>query len=206
MTPQAPQKPCTGEASKGSSILSLSSSSQAPTYTKEATKPHRMAAQGSTTEHEAVMPTRPASAPLHTAMRSHTPTCMYLIISVVMPAAAADSVVVTAVRPTATSAPSNSSMEPGLKPYQPNHRMKVPSTTRGAECPGMSTALPSESKRPMRGPTSQAPMRPATPPVMCTTPLPAKSIMPTSSSGELLRVLKAPSQPSVDHTQCTTTG
>ena len=53
---------------------------------------------------------------------------------------AAESVVVTAVRATtrelSAAAPSYATMaswEPGLKPYQPSQRMKVPRTTSGAE-------------------------------------------------------------------------
>ena len=97
------------------------------------------------------------------------------------------------------------SIEPGLNPYQPNQRMKVPRTTSGAECPGMSMALPSESKRPMRGPTIMAPMRPAIPPVMWTAQEPAKSTMPMPRSRGVF-VLKADSQPSPDQIQWMTTG
>lgn len=61
-------------------------------------------------------------------------------------------------------------MRAAHSPYQPNQSSTVPSTTRVAEWPGMSTGLPAESKRPRRGPTSHAPIRPVKPPVMCTTP------------------------------------
>ena len=49
-------------------------------------------------------------------------------------------------------------------PYQPNHRRKTPSSVREALWPGMSTGLPAASKRPMRGPSTQAAAREARPP------------------------------------------
>ena len=94
------------------------------------------------------------------------------------------------------------SVEPGLKPYQPNHRMKVPSTTRLALWPGIGFTLPA-SNRPMRGPSTVAPASAAAPPTMCTTPQPAKSTTPMPSIGSLE---KAESQPSLLQIQCTTTG
>mmetsp|Transcript_24956 Transcript_24956/g.62250 ORF Transcript_24956/g.62250 Transcript_24956/m.62250 type:complete len:208 (-) Transcript_24956:375-998(-) len=130
----------------------------------------------------------------------------------VRPPAAAAMVVHTAERPTTAteSAPTMASIDPGLKPYHPTHRTKVPSTTREALWPGMAMGRPSAPKRPVRGPTITAPMSPAKPPTMCTTPEPAKSIMPTFNSFLLLPsasfFLKAESQPSVSQTQCTTVG
>ena len=50
-----------------------------------------------------------------------------------------------------------------------------------------------------------APTKPATPPVMCTMPEPAKSSIPVlNMRGPFSR--HGPSQPSVDQPQCTTTG
>ena len=43
---------------------------------------------------------------------------------------------------------------------------------------GMALALPSLLKRPIRGPIASAPARPTAPPIMCTTPEPAKSTAP----------------------------
>jgi len=54
----------------------------------------------------------------------------------------------------------------------PDPRGHSPSTTRVAECPGMSTGCPLESKRPRRGPTMMQPTRPVRPPTMCTTAQP----------------------------------
>jgi hypothetical protein len=48
-------------------------------------------------------------------------------------------------------------------------------------------------KRPARGPTMMAPTRPATPPLMCTTPLPAKSITrPSEAPPQLSLPLNSP--------------
>ena len=70
------------------------------------------------------------------------------------------------------------SVEPGLKPNQPNARMNVPSTAIGMLWPGIGCALPSGAYLPMRGPIILAPTSAATPPVMWTTELPAKSTWP----------------------------
>lgn len=95
-----------------------------------------------------------------------------------MPPAAPARVVVTAARPEVMAKLMlvMVMVDPGLKPYQPNHSSTVPSTTRVAEWPGMSTGLPLLSKRPMRGPTKMQPHMPLMPPTMCTTPEPAKSM------------------------------
>lgn len=72
--------------------------------------------------------------------------------------------------------------EPPLKPYQPNHKMKVPSTIRPTLCGLNSSLSVSGSKRPIRGPRKIAPYKPEKPPVMCTIPEPAKSVNPSSES------------------------
>ena len=66
----------------------------------------------------------------------------------------------------------------------------------------MATGVPSRSKRPARGPMISAPQKAAMPPVMCTTPEPAKSMHPWSIALEL----KAERKPEPSHTQWTTTG
>jgi hypothetical protein len=48
--------------------------------------------------------------------------------------------------------------------------------------PGMVRGLPSGPKRPMRGPATQAPARPATPPTMCTAPADRSSPEPAQSA------------------------
>src|SRR6056300_189167 len=94
--------------------------------------------------------------------------------------AAAERVVVIATLPARLAALAEiMRVEPQLKPYQPNQRMKVPRAHMVEEEPGMSWGcLVTVSKRPIRGPRMMAPTRPATPPVMWTMPEPAKSIMP----------------------------
>jgi hypothetical protein len=54
---------------------------------------------------------------------------------------------------------------PALRPaHQPNQSRNTPSSVSAALCPGMSTGLPAESKRPMRGPRIQAAASEAKPP------------------------------------------
>ena len=54
-------------------------------------------------------------------------------------------------------------------------------------------AVPLSLKRPARGPTMMAPTSPATPPLMCTTPLPAKSITrPSEAPPQLSLPLNSP--------------
>ena len=115
------------------------------------------------------------------------------------------------------------SVEPALKPYQPIHRINVPSAWRTDEWPGSgsglsgrqqpheaaheapSYGLPSSAavmKRPGRGPMTAAPQRAAMPPVRCTTPEPAKSITPPSKAFGFVTERK----PAPLHAQWTTTG
>ena len=97
-------------------------------------------------------------------------------------AEAALSVVVTPTRAASCALERKPIVEPWLKPYQPIHRKKVPLTVRGTEWPTRphDCRLESLLKRPMRGPRTAEPIRAAKPPVMCTTPEPAKSIIPHS--------------------------
>jgi hypothetical protein len=66
-------------------------------------------------------------------------------------------------------------VEPALKPYHPNHRMKTPSIPKGRLWPPMALAEPSALKRPYLGPRSIAPISAVMPPTACTTVEPAKS-------------------------------
>ena len=97
----------------------------------------------STTEHPEVMPTRPARVPLEAPIRSHTmwPVAMYSKAirrrSVERVPPAAERVVLIAEMATTSPAPMMASAEPGLKPYQPNQRMKTPRIAREALWPGM---------------------------------------------------------------------
>ena len=59
---------------------------------------------------------------------------------------------------------STESVEPGLKPNQPNQRISVPRTANGMLWPGIGFARPSFPNLPMRGPRISAPARPASAP------------------------------------------
>jgi hypothetical protein len=67
------------------------------------------------------------------------------------------------------------SVEPGLKPNQPNARMKVPMAAMFRLWPGKTLEEPSLLYLPRRGPNTIAPPRAANPPTIWTTPEPAKS-------------------------------
>src|SRR3989339_1193591 len=96
-------------------------------------------------------------------------------------AAAPASVVVTAI--TAMPAFVPETVEPGLKPYQPNHRMNTPSAASGRLWPLMGFML-FPTYFPILGPRMMAPARADHPPTLCTTVEPAKSMsgMPSDAS------------------------
>ena len=97
------------------------------TTSTPATPPMMTAAHGATNAHPAVIATSPASMPLHDIEMSGLPYfTLVMIIAMTKPTHAASNVL-TATRPMRRSvAPS---VEPGLKPIQPNTRMSVPITT-----------------------------------------------------------------------------
>src|SRR5208337_3242273 len=66
-------------------------------------------------------------------------------------------------------------VEPGLKPIQPNKRMKVPITTKARLCAGKARGLPSLPYLPRRGPRMMASAMAQKPPTAWTTVEPAKS-------------------------------
>src|SRR5438876_10503458 len=84
--------------------------------------------------------------------------------------------VLVAITPMRKSDPA--SVDPGLKPNHPKHRMNVPTSAMGRLWPGIAFADPSLLYLPRRGPRSQAPTSAITPPVICTTDEPAKSTCP----------------------------
>ncbi len=59
---------------------------------------------------------------------------------------------------------STPSVEPGLKPNQPNHRMMTPSVVKAMLWPGIAFGFPSAPNFPMRGPSSSAPASAASAP------------------------------------------
>ena len=67
------------------------------------------------------------------------------------------------------------SVEPGLKPIQPNSRMNVPVTTNTMLWAGNARGLPSVPYLPSRGPSTTASAIAQNPPTACTTVDPAKS-------------------------------
>mmetsp|Transcript_15770 Transcript_15770/g.42385 ORF Transcript_15770/g.42385 Transcript_15770/m.42385 type:complete len:207 (+) Transcript_15770:696-1316(+) len=206
MSPHAPQAKCTALASTTSSTFKMLRTNEAQAvYTHAPTMPMGTADHGSTVAQPAVMDTRPARAPLSVCSRSRLCRMSLARARLVIAPAAAAIVVVAAARETTLPRPMMPSAEPGLKPYQPTQRMKVPSAWSVAECPGISMTLPSASNLPRRGPTKKAPSSALRPPTMCTAPQPAKSIMPTPRKG-VPGVRKGESQPWEDHCQCTTTG
>ena len=69
-------------------------------------------------------------------------------------------------------------VEPGLKPNQPNQRMKVAKPTNGIECPGITLGLRPGPYLPRRGPRRSRTARPPVAPVRWTTVEPAKSCEP----------------------------
>ena len=94
-----------------------------------------------------------------------------------LPAAAA-SVVLVATRPMPAESIADSVL-PGLKPYQPNHRITPPSAAMVRSWPGGRPPPSRLNLRPRRGPSTIAPARAIMPPIVCTTVEPAKSRMTT---------------------------
>src|SRR5262249_35476088 len=103
-----------------------------------------------------------------------------------------EAAVVTAPLASKTAGVIRPSDEPGLKPNQPKNRMIVPSTPIGMLWPGMVLALPSLLNLPIRGPNTIATARPTAPPVICTTPEPAKSTAPLPRPIERPRLASQP--------------
>src|SRR5215831_11854658 len=74
--------------------------------------------------------------------------------------------------PTASSA---DRVEPGLKPYHPNHRIRPPTAPRMMLCGSIGPPPSRANTRPSRGPSAIAPASEITPPMVWTTVEPAKS-------------------------------
>ena len=94
--------------------------------------------------------------------------------SAVSPAEQAASVVLNATRPM-PEASSADSVLPGLKPYQPNQRIRPPTAPRMMLCGGIGPPPSRLKTRPSRGPSAMAPASEIVPPMVCTTVEPAKS-------------------------------
>mmetsp|Transcript_2793 Transcript_2793/g.6691 ORF Transcript_2793/g.6691 Transcript_2793/m.6691 type:complete len:208 (-) Transcript_2793:801-1424(-) len=196
--PRKPPPMCTAAASKGSSIFIFWMAMASQNSKMPPANPITQQAQGSETATPEQTATRPARMPLHSGGRS---TCLYLrkhIRMAASPPPEAARVVPTATfSARSTKPPERARVEPGLNPYQPNQRIRVPRPTKAELWGCMVCILPSASKRPILGPRMAAATKAMHPPTMCTTELPAKSTTPgltqapTATSGSL----KALSQP-----------
>src|SRR5574341_1669578 len=98
--------------------------------------------------------------------------------------------VLVATTPIRRSVPA--SVLPALKPNQPKARMKTPVRAIGMLWPGMALGFPSVEYFPMRAPSTRAPARAVTPPVMWTTDDPAKSMYPWPRPKFFPRALSQP--------------
>src|SRR5262249_19138259 len=76
------------------------------------------------------------------------------------------------------------SVLPGLKPYQPNQRIKPPTAAIVKSCGNIGPPPSRLNFRPNRGPSTMAPARAMVPPIVCTTVEPAKSWKPVPKSGK----------------------
>src|ERR1700722_16965087 len=120
----------------------------------------------------------------------------------VNPAAHAASVVLVATRPMPEKSMAESVL-PGLKPYQPNHRISPPLTAIVRSCGSIGAPPSPLDFRPSLGPRTMAPARAMNPPIVCTTVDPAKSWKPIPNDGKKLPVLPIfASQPSGPQAQC----
>src|SRR5258705_9456766 len=120
------------------------------------------------------MATRPARKPFVVKPRSHLLVRANAMKSAVRPAEQAASVVLNETREMPWTSIAESVL-PGLKPYQPNHRIRPPTAPRMMLC-GSGGPPPSRAKtRPRRGPSAMAPASEMAPPIVWTTVDPAKS-------------------------------
>merc|ERR1719379_1412751 len=119
-----------------------------------------------------------------------------------MPAMQGARVVLMETRADAKASPVDfiASVEAPLNPYQPNQRIRVPRTTSGVLWGSKASW---SSQRRSLGLTIKAPTMPATPPVMCTMPLPAKSRYAVSLTNDPSSLFR---KPTLVHVQCTTHG
>src|SRR5580704_9499383 len=92
----------------------------------------------------------------------------------VSPAAHAASVVFVETRPMPTKSIAES-VEPGLKPYHPNHRIKPPEAAMVRSWGNIGPPPSRLNLRPSRGPRTIDPARAMNPPMVWTTVEPAKS-------------------------------
>src|SRR5579863_6192746 len=175
--PNHPHNPCTEIAPQGSSTLATRSKKRTPRQTiTPATTPITVADVGDTKAQGAVMATSPASIPLHAIVTSGFPNMKYhRSMAAAEPAIAARFVLTAITEMRRSVAPS---VEPGLKPIQPNRRMNIPVTTNTMLCAGNARGFPSGPYLPSRGPRMTASASAQNPPTAWTTVDPAKSTYP----------------------------
>src|SRR4051812_22381406 len=147
------------------------------------------------------MATKPPRNPLTDIPRSHFLNLGYTMNTAERPAAAAARVVLVATRPMPPKSMADRVL-PGLKPYQPNHRITAPMAAMFKSCPGMGPPPSLLNLRPRRGPRAMAPARARKPPTVWTTVDPAKS----RKTAPLVRLFRKwgvmlPSQPPGPQTQ-----
>src|SRR3954454_24288542 len=100
-------------------------------------------------------------------------------------------------------------VEPGLKPYQPNHRMTPPIAPSPTSWAGMGPPPSRLNFRPRRGPSTMQPASAIAPPTVSTTVEPAKSrntTPPSLFSKPANQPIELPSHPPGPQTQCPNTG
>src|SRR5207248_7773289 len=131
--PQTPDMPWTATAPIGSSIPIRSTATTPTTAMKPETSPITTAAQGATKPDAAVIATSAASTPFSIIEMSGFRSTIHAVrLPPRPPAAAAMFVVVATYAKKPNVGPEcTDSVEPGLKPNQPNQRMIVPSTAYG---------------------------------------------------------------------------
>src|SRR5580765_6723219 len=108
------------------------------------------------------------------AVVSHFFVRKYIIRIAAIPPVHAASVVFAATRATPTLSMIES-VELGLKPYQPNQRIRPPMTAIVRSCGGIGPPPSRWNFRPNLGPSMMAPAIATHPPIECTTVEPAKS-------------------------------
>src|SRR5580700_4227210 len=125
------------------------------------------------------MATKPAKNPLPVIEASGFPYTNHMYNMAAISPVALASMVLTAIelmrRPPLPEAPR---VEPGLKPNQPNAKMRHPVITSTISWARMTCGLPSRENFPIRGPKIMAIAKALRPPTACTTPDPAKSQYP----------------------------
>jgi len=141
MQPQNPHAPWTENASSGSSMPSILTIRIEPAKTKPPTTPMSIDQNGLDASQPAVILTRPANTPLLSEDTHSTWSRTIVKMNTVSPPQAAAIVVFMHTSwITIVLSPVAPRADPPLNPYQPNHKMKVPKTTRPTLC-GLNSSL-----------------------------------------------------------------